>query len=151
MKKIINLAVLSYTAFMILNSAIAKDWFVGPDASAEQSGCIRSPFASIIQAADVSKPGDRIVLLPGVHYVKSSAEITIHGTQEKPVKILSYDPADRAVLDGGRAKFEKDSHALLSLKNSSNVWVEDLDFVKFTRTRAVMAHWNKSGSTELQI
>jgi len=69
---------------------VGKRLFVSPKGSDSGTGERNSPFGSIQLAADISGPGDTIVLLPGLY--RQRVQVTRSGEPGAPIRFVAEQP-----------------------------------------------------------
>lgn len=92
--------ILSIMMFLIATCYMevsAQTYYVdSTSTSAKKDGAYKTPFASIQTAVDIVKPGDEIVVMPGIYY--ECIDIKNGGTQEKPIVIRAQDPGENKTI-----------------------------------------------------
>lgn len=95
-------------------------YFVSPKGSASNTGTQTQPMKEIRTAFTKANPGDTIFLLPG-KYLGSNKINNVHGSPNKPITVLSYDPTNLAVIDAQSAPSNTAVNPGLALENCS--WI----------------------------
>ena len=81
-KYLFSLALL--TSAMCMATANANEYYVDVNSgSSFADGSKEKPFATIQKAADIVKPGDTVIIRPGVYY--ENIELKTNGTKEAPI------------------------------------------------------------------
>src|SRR3954447_16960161 len=81
-------------------------YYVSPTGSdSNTGGPLDDPFASLQQAADLSEPGDTILLRGGEYYLSAGVHLTHSGTSDAPITIANYE-GEHPILDGSDVGYD---------------------------------------------
>ena len=69
--------------------------WVSPDSLQDGDGTFDSPFKEVVRVAEKAKPGDTIVLKPGVY--SSDVTFDISGTMKRPIRITAEQPGETEI------------------------------------------------------
>lgn len=101
-----------------LEATPVRTLFVAPGNGAAGDGSAARPFKGLAAAEAAARPGDLLVLLPGLYQV-SDFKISRSGEQGRPIV---YQGREGAILDGGGAEL------LLDAGKTQHRWFEGLVF-----------------------
>jgi hypothetical protein len=78
---------------------VAAVYYVSPLGNDANPGTLAAPFRSIQHAANVTHPGDTVLIRSGTYY-EDQIDITISGTPLRPITFKAY-PGEQPVIDFG--------------------------------------------------
>ena len=89
MKKNITKFLFAFVLFVTMMLALsmlssAKEYYVDVNGGKDNSdGSSANPFSTIQKAANVVKPGDTVIIRPGIYY--ENVELKTNGTKDAPI------------------------------------------------------------------
>jgi hypothetical protein len=96
-----------------------REWHVSESGRDGRSGSPDQPLRTIQLAVDRARPGDTIVVHPGLY--SDPVRISRGGTKERPMTIRATEPG-KAILDSNRA-----ADVMISIDNAPHVQIKGLE------------------------
>ena len=109
---LVSLVSLVLVASLAGQKALAEHYYVHPNGSDEDSGTAAAPFQTIQHALSVARPGDVVILAPGIYNQDVVSQRS--GTTDTPITIRG--PKAAIIKGGGGARVVEINHDNITLE-----------------------------------